>query len=235
MAHENDGHRARLRERMMKEGLSSFQDHEILEMLLFQYLPRRDTNKLAHELLNKFGGIAGVLNATPYNLMMVKGVSEATACNIALLKEVWQRCKRNEAERISLNGLSSIVKYAQLLISESYIERLVVVYVDNATRFLYRDVFDSNSDQFVHVDVKQILETVVRIRAAGVILFHCHSQGVCAPSAEDISFTEDLLFSLANLHVVLLEHLIFNNADDFYSFYRNGDIAAIREKFKRLR
>ena len=55
MAHENDGHRARLRERMMKEGLSNFQDHEVLELLLFQYLPYKDTNKIAHNLLSKFG------------------------------------------------------------------------------------------------------------------------------------------------------------------------------------
>ena len=87
MAHENDGHRARLRERMIKEGLDSFQDHEVLELLLFQYLPRKDTNKLAHTLLDKFGSFAGVLNASPQQLMTVEGVSEATACNLGCSKK----------------------------------------------------------------------------------------------------------------------------------------------------
>ena len=79
MAEVNKGHRQRMRERMMKEGLDGFADHEILELLLFQYIPRKDTNKIAHNLLDKFGGLVNVLNAAPEQLMLVDGVSEVTA------------------------------------------------------------------------------------------------------------------------------------------------------------
>lgn len=232
MAHENEGHRKRLRQRMMKEGLSNFQDHEILELLLFQYLPYKDTNKIAHNLLDKFGTIAGVLNASPQQLMTVSGISEVTACNLAVLKEVWLRYKRSEAKKISLDGIKSIIAYAQSLIAESYTEKLVAVYVDNATKFIYRDEFTSDSAQQIQVDPKSILATAFRTNAAGVMLFHCHVDGPCKPSADDLRFSEKLLFALASINLVLLEHIIFNKNGEYYSFFQSGDIEAIETKYK---
>ena len=232
MAHENQGHRARLRARMQKEGLSSFQDHEVLELLLFQYLPYKDTNKIAHNLLAKFGNFAGVLNASPKQLMMLDGISEVTACNIAVLKEVWLRYKRSEAEKISLEGVKSIVEYANTLISESYTEKLVVVYVDNSTKFIYQDEFTSESTQQIQIDPKVILASALRVNAAGVMLFHCHVDGACQPSAEDMRFTEKLLIALASVNLVLLEHIIFNKKGEHYSFHQSGDIENISQRYK---
>ncbi|MCM1395839.1 MAG: DNA repair protein RadC [Corallococcus sp.] len=233
MANPNEGHRHRLRERMRREGLQNFQDHEVLEMLLFQYLPRQDTNKIAHELLRKFGSFANVLDASPEQLMTVKGVSEATACNLSVLKEVWQRYKKSAAETMPLNGMASIIQYMQLIVADHYHEKLVVVYVDNATKFLLREEFTSNNTQQVNVDIKKIVATAMRANAAGVILFHCHVKGVCVPSEQDIGFTEKLYFALASLNIVLLEHIIFNAANDYYSFFKEGDIAAITEKYNK--
>lgn len=233
MANPNEGHRHRLRERMKKEGLQGFQDHEILELLLFQYLPRQDTNKIAHELLTKFGSFANVLDASPEQLMTVKGVSEATACNLSMLKEVWQRYKKSVAENISLNGMASIIQYAQLIVADYYHEKLVVVYVDNATKFLLREEFTSNDTQQVNLDIKRIVTTAVRANAAGVILFHCHVKGRCLPSEQDLAFTEKLYFALASLNVVVLEHIIFNGENDYYSFFKEGDIKAITEKYNK--
>lgn len=232
MAHENDGHRKRLRERMMREGLSNFQDHEVLELLLFQYLPYKDTNKIAHNLLAKFGTFAGVLNASPKQLMTVSGISEVTACNLATLKEVWLRYKQSDAHKIRLDGVKTIIEYAETLIAESYTERLVVVYVDNSTRFIYQDEFTSDSAQQIQVDPKDILSSALRVNAAGVMLFHCHVDGPCKPSADDMRFTEKLLVALASVNLVLLEHVIFNNNGDHYSFHQAGDIDRLSEKYK---
>lgn len=231
MANVNEGHRNRLRNRMMKEGLQGFQDHEVLELLLFQYLPRRDTNKLAHDLINKFGSFANVLDASPEQLMSVKGISETTACNIAMLKEVWQRYRQSSAQKVSLGKLSSIVRYCQKIIADSYVEKLVVVYVDNATNFLVSEEFSSDSMQAVNVDLKNIVSAAVRANAAGVILFHCHVHGVCEPSEADLEFTEKLFVTLANLNMVLLEHIIFNNRNDYYSFYKENRIAELAQKY----
>ena len=231
MAHENDGHRNRLRERMLKEGLSNFQDHEVLEFLLFQYIPRKDTNKIAHNLLSKFGSFAGILNASPEQLMMVDGISQVTACNLAVLKEVFQRYKVSDVRNISLKGIASIVRYAQLLIADSYSERLVVVYVDHSTNFLYQEEFTSDSIEQISVDGKKIVSTAMRVNAAGVMLFHCHVKGSCEPSDADILFTKRLYFALASINLVLLEHMIFNGNGDHYSFYAEGKIEEIAQNY----
>ncbi|MCM1194310.1 MAG: DNA repair protein RadC [Corallococcus sp.] len=233
MAGVNDGHRNRLRERMINEGLSGFQDHEILELLLFQYLPRQDTNKLAHRLIERFGSFGNVLNASPEQLMSVQGVSKVTACNLAMLKEVWRRYKAEETNRITLDKLTSILQYSRALVAESYVERMVVVYVDGGTNFLFREEFDSSDAQTVVIDPKKIVFSAVRVNASGIILFHCHTQGNCKPSAQDVSFTERLIFSLAGLDVVVMEHIIFNARGEYFSFYREGLIDEIASKFKK--
>lgn len=232
MAHENNGHRARLRERMLKEGISGFQDHEVLELLLFQYLPYRDTNKIAHSLIAKFGDISGVLAASPEQLMTVKGISKVTACNIAMLKEVLVRCRRNEASKMNLASLSSIVQYANTLVEDNYCEKLVAVYVDHATNYIFSEEFASQTISKVSVDIKQIVASAMRTNAAGVIIFHCHINGECKPSDADKDFTRQLFVALTSMDMVLLEHIIFNNSGDYFSFFTEGLIDEIAMQYK---
>lgn len=224
MAHSNDGHRQRLRERMLKEGLEGFQDHELLELLLFQSVPRKDTNKLAHTLISAFGSLSNVLNANVEELMLVRGISQVTACNIAMLKEVWRRYKRGEKEKLNLKDISDIIQFAQLMVADSYAERVIVVYVDRGTRFLFSEEYAAENDKqhTVKMDPKRIISCAVRLKAAGVMLFHCHTEGDCKPSPDDVRFTKKLLFALNGLEIVLLEHLIFDPEGEYYSFYREG-------------
>ena len=231
MAHENEGHRTRLRERFMKEGAGSFQNHEVLELLLFGSVARKDTNKLAHNLLSKFGGFAGVLNASPEQLMEIKGVGEVTACNIALLKEVFHRYKKDEHSKSQIKGLASIIKYVRSVISESFYERMLVVYVDGTTTYMQEEEFTSNDTRRVNVDYKRIISTAMRINAEGVALFHCHSDGACEPSQDDMRYTEKLYFALATMNVALLEHMIFNNQGEYYSFHSKGVMQQFADKY----
>ena len=231
MANVNEGHRARLRQRMMKEGLNGFQDHEVLEFLLFQSIPRKNTNRLAHELINKFGSLANVLDATPDQLMSVNGISEVTACNLSVLNEVFLRCRRSAADKKELSKLSSVLQYAQAILSESNRERLIVVYVDSATSFLSRDEYTSDSSFEINIDVKTIVTNATNINAGGVLLFHCHGNGPCTPSQADFAFTQKLFDTLANLNIMLLEHIIFNNRDEFYSFHREHQIEALIKRY----
>lgn len=223
MAQVNDGHRQRLRERMLKDGLEGFQNHELLELLLFQSVPRKDTNKLAHTLISCFGSLSNVLNAQPDELMMVKGVSQVTACNIAMLKEVWRRYKRDDMEKVELKDIGSIMRFAKNMIAESYAERVVVVYVDRGTKFLFSEEFAADSDAHsVRVDIKKIVSSAVRLKAGGMMLFHCHIEGDCKPSASDVRLTQKLVYALSGLDIVLLEHIIFAPSGDYYSFYQDG-------------
>ena len=234
MAKENSGHRARMRERMLKEGLDSFQDHEVLELLLYQYLPYKDTNKIAHNLLNKFGGFAGVLNASPEQLMSLDGISDVTACNIAMLKEVLVRYRREQAQKINLAKMESMIKYARTLVIDNYCERLVVVYVDYSTNYLFREDFTSQSSGEVVVEISKIVSTALRVNAAGVILFHCHVHGVCKPSKSDEEFTRKLFFALTPMNVMLIEHIIFNDSDEPYSFHSAGFLDKLALEYKKI-
>ena len=234
MAHENDGHRTRLRERFTREGASNFQDHEVLELLLFGSVPRKDTNKLAHNLLNKFGGFCGLFDASPEQLMEVNGVSTVTACNIAIVKEIFYRYRRDEQDKSKIQGLASIIKYVQSTISESVYEKMVVVYVDAATSYIMQEEFTSDNTAQVNVDPKKIVAAAMRLNASGVVLFHCHSSAPCNPSSEDMRYTEKLYFALASINIAMLEHIIFNNRGGYFSFHKEGVMTQLADKFNQL-
>lgn len=234
MAHENDGHRMRLRERFIKEGASNFQDHEVLELLLFGSVPRKDTNKLAHNLLAKFGGFSGVLNASPEQLMEVDGVSLVTACNISMLKEMFYRYRKDEQDKTDIQGLASIIKYVQSTISESVYEKMVVVYVDASTTYILQEEFTSDNTNEVNVDPKKIVAAAMRLNASGVVLFHCHSNAPCEPSSEDVLYTEKLYFALASINIAMLEHIIFNNRGEYFSFHKEGIMLQLADKFNKI-
>ena len=234
MSQHNEGHRERLRERMLKEGLGSFQDHEVLELLLFQYIPRKDTNKIAHDLLDQFGSIYNILNAPPEQLMTVDGVSKMTACNLSMLKEVLQRYTRGQASRKKFAGVQSMIDFAKLLIANCYVEQLVFVFVDNTTTYLHHEIYTSNDTQRVTIDVKKIVATAVRVGATGVVVAHCHPNGELEPSEADIKFTRNLFFALGSLDVLILDHVIFNGGNNYFSMYDRGIMKQIQSDYCKL-
>ena len=232
MANENNGHRQRLRERMIKEGLQSFQDHEILEMLLFQYLPRQDTNKLAHRLLDKFGSFSNVLDASPQQLMQVDGISKVTACNLSMLKEVWNRYQRSSVEKVCLNSIGEIINLCKQLLEYCNYEKLIVVYVDFNTNYITKEEYSSNSTDYVYVEPRQIISTAMQVNASGIVLLHSHGCGPCAPSDADLEYTAKLCGALATVDVAIVEHVIINNRGETFSFYLSGDLRDMQTKVK---
>lgn len=231
MTNVNNGHRQRMRERMKNEGLKGFQDHELVEMLLYQSIPRKDTNKIAHKLLNSFGNLYNLLNADVESLEKIEGVSQATACNIALQKELWRRYKMQEKNKVPLNKVGSIMQYARQLIAEIYTERMVVVYVDRNTHFMFSDEFLGDEKYSVRFDIKKVVATAVRLGASGILLFHCHLGDDCNPSDDDIVSTGKLIYALSGLEIVLLEHMIFNAAGNYYSFFREGQLDEMAKEY----
>ena len=235
MTNVNQGHRGRMRKRMMQEGTQNFQDHEVLEMFLYGPQPRQDTNKLAHELLNIFGDITNVMDASPEQLMTVKGVSTVTACQVALMKELWRRYKLCASKRVALRSTGDIIKYAQKLMAQSYEERLMVAYLDGANNVLTTEEITSRSAQRVDVDIKKLVASALRLNTSGVILFHCHLGAECKPSADDLEFTQRVFDTLANINIMLLEHIIFNSSGQYYSFYKEKELERCALNHRRLR
>lgn len=234
MTKENDGHRERMRQRVLQNGAGSLQDHELLEMLLFGAVPRKDTNKLAHQLITAFGSLNNVLKAEPHQLMLVRGVSKGIVCHIAVARELLYRFKREINTKRNFAEMTSILDFARELAEDCYTEKMVVVYVDTETDFLFMDCYSSNRTAEVYMDVPRIVSNTVRLNAAGVILFHSHVGGNCNPSAADRTLTEKLYITLANMNVMILDHIVFNDKGEFYSFFKSGDIAEMAERYNKM-
>jgi len=230
MQNPNAGHRERLRERFLNDGLDGFQDHEVLELLLFQCIPQKDTNRLAHNLLDKFGSLPGVLNAPVASLCEVKGVSKVTATNLAVLREIYFRYKLRIADQNLPLKVTDAVSYAQKVLTASNVERLLIFYFDHSSRIIARKMYCSNRIDTVDVSVKTLVADAIGYAAAGAILFHNHPGGKATPSKSDEEFTENLYMSLRGIGIVLVDHCIFSD-NDVYSFKTTGKMDTLAEKY----
>ena len=131
------GHRARLRERFLKEGLSGFSEHEVLELLLMFAIPQKDVNPLAHALIGRFGSLSAVLEASPAELMRVAGVGQNAAALLSLMPQLMGYYQHSAmGEKPSITNLSSARRYAGALFFGVHEERVYMICLDQSGRVL---------------------------------------------------------------------------------------------------
>ena len=219
------GHRERMRDRFIRDkGFENFEDHQILELLLFYSNARGDTNPLAHELLDQFGSLKGVLEARPEQLMQVKGIGKQQATLISMvvpLTRVWNRCAMNEPERIGNSREAE--KYCLSILAGERTERFYVVSLNAKCCILGRRKISEGSLSEVSAYPRMVMETALNYNAHSVLLCHNHPGGTCAPSAEDISSTVQLQRLLNGVGILVLDHIIVAG-DRTYSMIQHGDI-----------
>ena len=219
------GHREKLRQRFIREnGLDHFEDHQILELLLFYANPRGDTNPIAHALLEQFGSLKGVLEARPEMLMTVTGVKETAATLISMvvpLTRVWNRCAMAEPERIGNSREAE--KYCLSILAGHRSERFYVVSLNAKCQVLGRRMISEGSLSEVSAYPRIVMETALNYNAHSVLLCHNHPGGTCAPSPEDIASTLQLQRLLNGVGILLLDHIIVAN-ENTYSMVQHGDI-----------
>lgn len=220
----HDGHRARMKKRFLEQGLDSFDDHQVLELLLFYALSRIDVNILAHRLLDHFGGLDRVFEASVEELCQVEGVSEHTALLLRLIPQLNRRCqiRRNQQCRI----ISSAAQAGHYLAPYFLDERDEVVYLlclDNRQRILSCSLLARGETDCANFSVRRVVEIVLSRKAASVILAHNHTSGIALPSADDLSTTRRLKKALTAIGICLQDHLIMAG-DDFISLAASGDL-----------
>ncbi|MBO5772711.1 MAG: RadC family protein [Clostridia bacterium] len=223
------GHRERMRQRYLEQGLKGFSDHEVLEMLLFQFLPYKNTNEIAHELINEFGSLASVLDADRDSLVKIKGISQTTATNIALFKDVYLRYNASKTDKESIKSVTDAIKYARNVLAQYPYEQFCAIFLSSDNKILAKREYCDKDVQKVLVTPKQIAQTALNTQATAVIVIHTHPNGVAKPSEADVSFTSKLVQTLQALEVNLLEHLILNN-DQLYSFRLSGKLDKIKQE-----
>ena len=219
------GHREKLRRRFIEEnGFDSFADHQILELLLFYANPRSDTNPIAHNLLDEFGSLKGVLEAKPEMLMQVKGVKETAATLISMvvpLTRVWTRCTLEEPQRIGNSREAE--KYCMSILAGYRTERFYVISLNAQCKITGKRKISDGSLSEVSAYPRMVMETALNYNAHSVLLCHNHPGGTCAPSPEDISSTVQLQRLLNGVGILVLDHIIVAN-NQTYSMIQHGDI-----------
>lgn len=218
-----DGHRERMRRRFLRHGLDNFDDHNVLELLLFYAIPRRDTNLLAHELIARFGSIAGVFEAEPEALMTVPGVGEKTAALIHLVPEAARRYLMDKtAPGMILSGSEAVGRFFLPRFVNCRDERVYMACLDAKLKVLHcRELSAGGSTVSAHFDVRTVVQTALLQNASAVILAHNHTSGIALPSPEDEETTCRVREALALVGVTLVDHIIVAG-DDFVSLADNG-------------
>jgi DNA repair protein RadC len=220
----HDGHRERLKRKFLSSGLDVFHDHEALELLLFYAIPRRDTNPIAHELLNRFGSLSGVFDAPFDELCQVNGVGENAAVFLKLVPHV---AKRYAMSRSSFDGLlDSTEKTGDYLVPRFYAERDEVVYMiclDSKYKVLNTKLIFRGNVNSANISIRKIVETALTYNATKVILAHNHTSGIAVPSREDIETTARIKDALAAVEVQLVDHIVVAE-EDYVSMADSGII-----------
>lgn len=228
------GHRERLRNRFLNEGLDGFEEHQVLELLLFHVIPRRDTNQLAHLLLQRFGSLSAVLECNAKDLQAVPGIGQQAAFFLALIPPLTRRYlnSRRNREKPTLDHPSRCRQYIIPLMAGRTEEVFYVLSLDNQCRLLFADPVSQGTVNEAYIHPRVVVETVLRHKATRVILAHNHPTGSLKPSSSDLQITRTLVQALAAIGVLVLDHLIVGG-DSALSFAEEGLLNAPPAEWKR--
>lgn len=223
----HEGHRTRMRDRILKDGIESLQPHEVLEYILYAFVPRKDTNEIAHELIDKFGSFSGVLDAEYEQLIAVKGISEVTATFLTSLKGILNYYQLDKAKaKKKVDTLNKVVEYMQGLIGYETKEKAYLLLTNNQSELLATKLLSSGTVDQVGIYIREISELALRYKATGVILCHNHPSGNVSPSMDDIGLTRSIYTALRMINIRLLDHIIISGKKH-YSMKFNGDLNEI--------
>lgn len=209
----------------MARGLAGMPDHKVLELLLCFAIPQGDVNPLAHRLLDTFGSLSGVFNATPEQLMSVKGVGEHAGCLIKLIPALGGRY---QADRSRLGDiLNTTERLGEYLAPEFFGQRnevTVVLCLDAKNKVLQCRQLAEGSADSTSLSLRKMMEVALVCNASQVVLAHNHISNIAAPSQEDILATKIAYDAFQQVDILLRDHLIFA-FDDFVSLRDSGIFA----------
>ena len=230
----HDGHRDRMRERIEKSGISSLQNHEILEYLLYAFIPRKNTNDIAHALIDKFGSFAGVLNADESALSEVDGMTRNAAIFIASLPEIFREYLNDvNSPKQSLSGRGVVRKFLGAKLYGLPYEQVVAVALDSKDQLISVEQISKGDGASVNLTVRDIVSFAIRHKAVNVVIAHNHPSGQTSPSQADVDLTAEVAFTLETIGVHLEDHLIFSG-ENVYSFEASGRLGKIADVNKKI-
>lgn len=221
----HDGHREKMRQRFLTGGLETFADHEALELLLYYAIPRRDTNPIAHALMERYGSLQAVLSAPVEDLKRVEGVGESAAVLLRLVPQVCRKARMADAARE--NVLNFAEKAGAYLLERFAGEKNEVVYqlcLDRKGKLIACKRVGEGGVANAELNIRRVMENAILTSASAVILAHNHPSGIALPSKDDYATTQRVKDALATIGVALADHIIVADGD-FVSMADSGYLA----------
>ena len=222
----HEGHRKRLKQRFINNGLATFEDHNILELLLFYSIPRSDTNEIGHKLLKQFGSLSNVFDAPVEELCKIDGIGEHSAVLIKLIPEICNIYSTDKTENIKVVNSTNIAgrDFVPRFLGKTS-EEVHIMLLDDKKKFIKSEMISKGTVNASAVSVRKIVSAALSCNATGVILAHNHPGGVALPSSSDMLTTARIYKALKLMDIQLCDHIVVAD-NDYVSMLDSGMFAS---------
>lgn len=208
-AQDASGHRGRLRKRLLEGGIDALADHEVIEFLLINAVPRRDMKPLARSLIQRFGSLAGVLNADPQTLAKHPGMGEATAAVLRIVAVATRRLARQAVRDMPVLGSwQALIDYLMIDMAHLTKERVRILYLNTRNMLILDDHLGDGSLDEAAIHPREVIRRALDVGAAALILVHNHPSGSPEPSRADIQITHRIAEAGRLLGVTVHDHVV---------------------------
>jgi len=222
MTSVHEGHRNRLKKQFADHGGLGMNDIQFLEMLLFYAIPRRDTNELAHALLERYGSIRGVLDAPAGDLVTVPGIGDNAAHFLEAVREALQRYITSPNKETNyIFSSADAGKYLVPILQYERTEKVYLMCLNGRGAIISCEEIASGTLSTVNVSIRRIVDIAMRCHCTSVVLAHNHPAGFALPSTEDRAFTYELKHALELMDIHMKDHILVADGD-YVSFAQSG-------------
>lgn len=227
-------HRERMRARVAENSLDTLNEHEVLEYLLYPFIPRKDTNGIAHDLISRFGSLAAVLDSDPNALAAVKGMTKNAALYLSSMSSLARRYYSSKIlQKPKMETRGQILDYLKSFMSTLEEERIYAICVDSAGRLKERCELGKGTSDDCKLRVRELIMLCQNSQTKYIYLAHNHPSGIAKPSVEDIDFTKWAVTACEMMDVLLIDHIIIAK-DGHYSFLQDGKLDEFRESYLKF-
>jgi DNA repair protein RadC len=203
------GHRQRLRDRFMEAGEAALADYELLELLLFRAIARRDVKPLAKSLIARFGSYGEVVAARPERLREIEGLGEAAICEIKLVEAAARRLARGALQkRTVLGSFIDVIDYCRTAMAYAEREEFRILFLDKRNALIADEVQGVGTIDHTPVYPREVVRRALELGSSALILAHNHPSGDPTPSAADIRMTKDVIAIAQPFGIAIHDHLI---------------------------
>ncbi|NRB11238.1 MAG: DNA repair protein RadC [Rickettsiaceae bacterium] len=215
------GHRKRLKDKFLQSDPSNFPDYELLELLLFQAIPRKDVKPLAKDLIKRFGNLEQILHSSPDKILEIQGTNNNIICNIKIIRELMNRIlKESVVKQEVINSWEKLIGYLKFNMSNLKLEQFRILFLNKKNILIADEIMATGTIDQTPVYVREIVKRSLFHEAGAIILVHNHPSGNSKPSKADINLTTDIRKACDMVNITIHDHVIIGK-NEFYSFRTN--------------